>query len=85
MNAVHDTLRTKAVDVQMNHCCQLCGHYIMLLGLMSLGSVDKVSKYCCQVLFYGKATISDMIRLGLELVRTTEECLHLQKSHYLRH
>ena len=27
MNAVHDTLRTKVGDVQMNHFCQLCGHY----------------------------------------------------------
>ena len=45
MNAVHDTLPTKVGDVQMNNFCQLCGHYIKLLGLMSLGSVDKVSKY----------------------------------------
>ena len=58
----------------MNHFCQLCGHYIMLLGLMSLGSVDKVSKHSCQVLFYEKAATSDMILLGLELVRTTTEC-----------
>ena len=34
-------------------------------------------------LFYGKAAPSDMIQRGLELVRTTRECLHLQKSHYL--
>ena len=83
MNAVHDTLRTKVGDVQMNHFCQLCGHYIMLPGLMSLGSVDNVSKHSCQVLFYEKAATSDMIRLGLELMRTTTECLHQQKSHYL--
>ena len=47
MNAVHDTLRTKVGDVLMNNFCQLCGHYIKLLGLMSLGSVDKVSKHSC--------------------------------------
>ena len=47
MNAVHDTLPTKVGDVQMNYFCQLCGHYIKLLGLMSLGSVDKVSKHYC--------------------------------------
>ena len=34
-------------------------------------------------LFYEKAANSDMIRLGLELVRTTTECLHLQKSQIL--
>ena len=47
INAVHDTLPTKVGDVQMNNFCQLCGHYIKLLGLMSLGSVDKVAKYSC--------------------------------------
>ena len=57
MNAVHDTMRTKVGDVQMNHFCQLCGHYIMLFALMSLGSVDKVSNLCCQVLFYEKAEL----------------------------
>ena len=31
----------------MNNFCQLCGYYIMLLGMMSLGSVDKVSKHYC--------------------------------------
>ena len=51
MNAVHDTLPTKVGDVQMNNCCQLCGHYIKLLGLMSLGSVDKVSKHSCHCLW----------------------------------
>ena len=44
MNAVP----TKVGDVQMNNFCQLCGHYIKLLGLKSLGSVDKVSKYLCE-------------------------------------
>ena len=59
MNAVHDTLPTNVGDVQMNNFCQLCGHYyIKLLGLMSLGSVDKVSKH-------GKAAPSDRIQLGL--------------------
>ena len=48
MNAVHDTLPTKVGDGQMNNFCQLCGHYIKLLGLMSLGSVDKVSKHSCR-------------------------------------
>ena len=33
--------------LEMNHFCQLCGHYIMLLGLMSLDSVDKVSEHYC--------------------------------------
>ena len=78
MNAVHDTLPTKVGDVQMNNFCQLCGHYIKLLGLMSLGSVYKVALL---PLFYGKAAPSDMIQLGLELVRTNREWLHLQKSH----
>ena len=53
MNAVHDTLPTKVGDVQMNrpNFCQLCGHYIKLLGLMSLGSVDKVlnHSYHCSI------------------------------------
>ena len=47
MNAVHYTLPTKVGDVQINNFCQLCGHYIKLLGPMSLGSVDKVSKHSC--------------------------------------
>ena len=47
MNAVHDTLPTKVGDVQMNNFGQLCGHYIKLLGVMSLDSVDKVSKHSC--------------------------------------
>ena len=51
MNAVHDTLPTKVGDVQMNNFCQLCGHYIKLLGMMSLGSVDKVRSTRATVLW----------------------------------
>ena len=50
----------------------------MMLGLMSLDSVDKVSNHLLP-LFYKKAATPDMIRLGLELVRTTTECLNLQQ------
>ena len=64
--------------LEINHFCQLCGNYIMLLCLMSLGSVKK-SIEALLTQFYQKAATSDMIQLGLDLVRTTTECLHLKK------
>ena len=78
-NAVHDTLRTKA-------------EYESLLPVM--WSLYHAARYdvvgqCRQSieallpLFYEKAANSDMIRLGLDLVRTTTVCLHLQNPKYL--
>ena len=51
----------------------------MLLGMMSLNSVDKVSKHYCPYSMRKQSSTPDMVRLGLELVRTTTECLNLQK------
>ena len=81
MNGVHDTLPTKVGDVQMNNLP-------VMWSLYQAARSDVVGQYRQSIeallpLFYGKAAPSDMIQLGLELVRTTRECLHLQKSHYL--
>ena len=76
---MHDTLRTKA-------------EYESLLPVM--WSLYHAARYdvvgqCRQSieallpLFYEKAANSDMIRLGLELVRTATECLYLQTSQIL--
>ena len=78
MNAVHDTLPTKVGDVQMNNFCQLYQAARSDVVGQCRQSIESLLP-----LFYGKAATSDMIQLGLELVRTARECLHLQKSHYL--
>ena len=64
--------------LEMNHFCQLCGHHIGLLGLMSLDSVNKSMEALLR-LFYEKVATPDMIRPDLQLVRKTTECLNLQK------
>ena len=67
MNAVHDTLRTKAEDESL---------LPVMWSLYHAARYDVVGQ-CRQSieallsLFYEKAATSDMIRLGLELVRTT--------------
>ena len=79
MNAVHDTLRTKAGDESL----------LPVMWSLYRAARSDVVGLCRQSiealvpLFYGKAATSDMIRLGLELVRMATECLYLQKSHYL--
>ena len=79
MNAVNDTLRTKAEVESL---------LPVMWSLYHAARSDVVGQ-CRQSieaplpLFYAKAATSDMIRLGLELVRTTTECLHLQKSQIL--
>ena len=50
--------------------------------MMSLGSVDKVSKHSCHCSMRTQL-LYDMIRLGLELMKTTTECLHLHKYRYV--
>ena len=79
MNAGHDTLRAKAED----------GSLLPVMWSLYHAARSDVVGQCRQsieallAMFYEKAATSDMIRLGLELVRMTTECLHLQKSHYL--
>ena len=46
--------------LEMNHFCQLCGHHIGLLGLMSLDSVKKSMEALLR-LFYEKVVTPDMI------------------------
>ena len=76
---MHDTLRTKAEDESL---------LSVMWSLYHAARYDVVGQ-CRQSieallpLFYEKAANSDMIRLGLALVRTTTECLHLQKSQIL--
>ena len=65
--------------LEMNHFCQLCGHHIGLLGLMSLDSVKKSMEALLR-LFYEKVATPDMIRPDLQLVRKTTECINLQKN-----
>ena len=67
--------------LEMNHFCQLCGHYHAARS--DVVGQCRQSIEALLPLFYEKAATSDRIRLGLVLVRTTTECQHLQKSHYL--